>query len=123
MLDTVVEHITQAFANGIGVVTGGFIEISEHIINHAKIAITDIHFLKDAYVSSEDAEDDDSRQILTVLPEQSDYVDMKSISKKIKTRKQFHPQFHIVDAWGDVRLSRSEIQEEVQTFQEGRLNL
>ena len=38
------------------------------------------------------------------LPEQSDYIDMKSIAKKIKTRLQFHPQFHIVDAWGDVRL-------------------
>ena len=37
-------------------------------------------------------------------PEQFDYVDMKSIAKKIKTRRQFHPQFHIVDCWGDVRL-------------------
>ena len=44
------------------------------------------------------------RKLLTVLPEQSDYVDMKSISKKIKTRREFHPQFHIVDAWSDVRL-------------------
>ena len=34
-------------------------------------------------------------------PEAVDYVDMKSIAKKIKTRRQFHPQFHIVDAWGD----------------------
>ena len=104
MLDTIVEHITQAFANGTSVVIGGLIDISNHIIDHAKIAITDFHFLKDAYVTSEDAEVDDSRQILTVLPEQSDYVDMKSIAKKIKTRREFHPQFHIVDAWGDVRL-------------------
>ena len=104
MLDTVVEHITQAFANGVGVVTGGFIDISNHIIDHAHIAVTDLHFLKDAYVSSEDAEVADSRQILTVIPEQSDYIDMKSIDKKIKTRRQFHPQFHVVDAWGDVRL-------------------
>ena len=37
-------------------------------------------------------------------PEAVDYVDMKSIAKKIKTRRQFHPQFHIIDAWGDVRL-------------------
>ena len=104
MIDTITEHITQAFANGVGVVTGGLIDISNHIIDHAKIAITDLHFLKDVYVSSEDVENSDSRQILTVLPEQSDYVDMKSIAKKIKTRRQFHPQFHLVDAWGDVRL-------------------
>lgn len=104
MLDTITEHVTQAFANGVGVVTGGLIDISDHIIDHAKIAVTDIHFLKDAYVSSEDAEHPDSRQILTVLPEQSDYVDMKSIAKKTKTRRQFHPQFHTVDCWGDVRL-------------------
>ena len=104
MLDTIVEHITQAFANGVGVVTGGLIDISNHIIDHAKIAVTDFHFLKDAYVSSEDAEVDDSRQILTVLPELFDYVDMKSVAKKIKTRRQFHPQFHTVDCWGDVRL-------------------
>ena len=104
MLDTVVEHITQAFANGTGVVTGGLIDISNHIIDHAKIAVTDFHWLTDAYVTSEDTEVDDSRQILTVLPEQSDYIDMKSIAKKIKTRRQFHPQFHVVDAGGDVRM-------------------
>ena len=104
MLDTITEHITQYFANSTSVATGGFIDLSFHVIDHASISITDFHFLKDAYVSSEDAEVDDSRQILTVLPEQSDYIDMKSSAIKIKTRREFHPQFHIVDAWGDVRL-------------------
>lgn len=102
-LATLTEHVTQALAN-LAFYTGGLIDITDHIIDHASITITDMHFLKDAYVSSEDVEVDDSRQKLIVLPGQSDYVDMKSIAKKKKSRLQFHPQFHLVDCWGDVRL-------------------
>ena len=103
LMSTLSEHITQKLAN-LAFYTGGLVDVTDHIIDHAKITITDMHFLKDAYVSSEDTEVTDSRQILTVLPELFDYVDMKSIAKKIKTRRQFKPQFHTVDAWGDVRL-------------------
>jgi len=103
ILSTLTEHVTQALAN-LAFYTGGLIDITDHIIDHASITITDIHFLKDAYVSSEDVENDDSRQKLIVLPGLSDYIYMKSIAKKKKTRLQFHPQFHLVDAWGDVRL-------------------
>jgi|APSaa5957512535_1039671.scaffolds.fasta_scaffold16650_2 hypothetical protein len=99
---SITEHITQAFAN-LAFYTGGLIDVSEHIIDHVTIAFTDIHFLKDAYVSSEYVENADSRQKFSVLPEQEDYIDMKSITKKLKSRLMFHPQFHTVDAWGDVR--------------------
>lgn len=101
-MSAITEHITQAFAN-LAFYTGGAIDVSEHIIDHAFIAITDFHFLKDAYVSSETVENPDSRAKMTVLPEQTDYIDMKSIAAKVKSRHLFFPQFHTVDAWGDVR--------------------
>ena len=101
-LAALTEHITQAFAN-LAFYTGGIIDVSEHIVDHAHIAVTDFHFLKDAYVSSNNSKVLDCRMKMVVLPEQTDYVDMKSIDLKIKSRHQFFPQFHTVDAWGDVR--------------------
>ena len=101
-VSSITEHITQKFAN-LAFYTGGLIDVSEHIIDHAHIAVTDFHFLKDGYISSNDTEEADCRMKMVVLPEQTDYVDMKSIAKKIKSRHLFFPQFHTVDAWGDVR--------------------
>lgn len=107
--DTFVEHTTQFFKDlavrfTLSSVTG-ILDEEEVIIDKAKIAVDDIHFIKDAYISSSDIAEPDSRASLVDLQNQSDYINMKkTLLPRLLSRKQFHPEFQITDCIGDVRL-------------------
>ena len=60
---------------------------------------------KDAYISSSDEAEPDSRAQLMDLQNQSDYVNMKNtLLPRLLSRKKFHPEFQITDCIGNVRL-------------------
>ncbi len=72
------------------------------VIDNVKLAIDELRFVKDAYVSSEDVTNVDSRQKLIQRADQSDYLNMKQLGKAEAIRDQFYPQFHTLDGYADV---------------------
>ena len=106
-LDSFVENTTQVVKN-LAVYTGGLIPVENVIVDRVFFQIDDIHFLKDAYVSSSETEVDDVKSDLIVLPQQNDYVNIKSILDKKLSRIQFNPEHHIIDCRGNVLLRAGE---------------
>lgn len=107
--DSFIEHVTQFFKDlavrfSLSNATGLLDEFTA-VVDKGKIAVDDIHFIKDAYISSSDEADPDSRAQLTDLQNQSDYVNMKdTLLPRVLSRKKFHPEFQITDCIGNVRL-------------------
>lgn len=99
------EHATQFFKDTVFQFTLGFLDEEDVIVDKAKIAVDDIHFIKDAYVSSSDEAEPDSRVQEIDLENQFDYINMKkTLLPRLLSRKQFHPEFQITDCIGNVRL-------------------
>lgn len=72
------------------------------VIDTVKLAVDELRFVKDAYVSSEDVTNTDSRQRLVQAADQFDYLNMKTIAQATAIRDQFYPQFHTLDGYADV---------------------
>ena len=103
--DTFNEHATQVFKDLSVAFTAGLLDEEEVIVDKAKIAIDDFHFIKDGYISSSDDTEADSRISFVDLPNQTDYVNVKkTILPRLLSRKQFHPEIQITDCIGNVRL-------------------
>lgn len=103
--DTFNEHATQFFKDLLFQTTLGLLDEENVIVDKAKIAVDDIHFIKDAYVSSSDESEANSRVSFVDLPNQTDYINIKkTILPRLLSRKQFHPEFQITDCIGNVRL-------------------
>ena len=75
-LDAFVENATQVFKN-LAVYTGGLIDVEKVVVDKARLRIDDIHFLKDAYVSSSDTAQTDLRAEVITLPRQFDYINIQ----------------------------------------------
>lgn len=104
--DNFAEHATQFFKDTVSGNSLGLLDQENVIVDKAKIAVDDIHFIKDAYISSSDDAEPDSRAELVDLENQSDYINMKStLLPRLLSRKQFHPEFQITDCIGNVRLT------------------
>lgn len=104
-LDNFNEHATQYFKDLSVRFTLGFLDEESVIVDKAKIAVDDIHFIKDAYISSSDEAEPDARITLVDLENQFDYVNMKkTLLPRLLSRRQFHPEFQITDCIGNVRL-------------------
>jgi len=107
--DTFNEHATQYFKDlavrfTLGNTTG-LLDEENVIVDKAKIAVDDIHFIKDTYISSSDEIEADTRALFVDLPNQTDYINIKkTILPRLLSRKQFHPEFQITDCIGNVRL-------------------
>lgn len=101
LLDNFLQHITQ---QGLNLITGFEKPLGSVVVDKVKLALDELTFIKDSYVSSRDIEQDDSRQKLTSLTSQSDYINMKILAQGIEARDAFFPQFQTLDAFGDVRL-------------------
>ena len=102
-LDSFVEHSTQILKN-LAIYTGGLIDVEKVVVDKVRLQIDDIHFLKDAYVlSSEEAVSDLRSEVIT-LPRQFDYINIRGILDKLLSRRQFHPEHHIIDCRGNVLL-------------------
>jgi len=102
-LDSLSEHINEEIQN-LAIVTGGAIDVEKLVVDHVDYDLDDIHFIKDAYVLSSDIPVTDLRQKVIDLPNQFDYINIKSILEKVISRHKFHPGNHTFDCRGDVRL-------------------
>lgn len=107
--DTFNEHATQYFKDLAVRFTissqTGILDEENVIVDKAKIAVDDIHFIKDGYVSSATESEPDTRQEFVELPNQNDYINIKEIIlPRLLSRKQFHPEYEITDCIGNVRL-------------------
>lgn len=102
-LDAFVENATQVLKN-LAVYTGGLIDVESVVVDKVRFQLDDIHFLKDAYVSSTDIAETDLRAEVITLPRQFDYVNIKSILDKLLSRRKFQPEHHIIDCRGNVLL-------------------
>lgn len=103
-LDNFMEHVTQRFKNASTNLTLGFLDQETVVVDHVEYILDDIRFLKDAYVVSSDVPVTDLRQKLIDLPGQFDYINIKTILDKLKSRFEFHPGINVFDCRGDVRL-------------------
>jgi len=74
------------------------------VVDHCNIAIDELHFVKELYTLSDDAQTQDPRIILERDESQVDYLTAKAKVKAIATRKTFFPQFQFARARGDVRM-------------------
>lgn len=101
-LDSIIQNLTQLVLN----LTRFFGDpaVANVVVDRAKLAIDELYFVKDAYVSSEDSVNSNSRQELMNRPKEFDYVNLKNIAKARKIRAQFHPQQWINNARGDNRM-------------------
>lgn len=95
------QHLQQI---GLNLLTTFDRPIANVVIDNSKLAIDELSFLKDAYVSSRDVKESDSRQKIISVTAQSDYLNLKTVAKGIESRDAFFPQFQTLDAYGDVRL-------------------
>lgn len=104
-LDNFGEHATQYFKDQLVRFTFGFLDEENVVVDKAKIAVDDFHFIKDAYVSSSDEAEPDSRIESVDLQNQFDYINMKkTLLPRLLSRRQFHPEFQLTDCIGNVRL-------------------
>ena len=101
LFDNFIQHITQV---GLNLLSGFEESVANVVIDKAKLALDELTFIKDSYVSSRDDEQDDSRQKLVNVTSQSDYLNLKNIAEGVEVRDAFFPQFQTLDAYGDVRL-------------------
>ncbi len=103
-IDNFTEHMTQLFKNTLTGATFGVIDEETVVVDHVDYIIDDIHFLKDAFVTSSNTPVTDLRQQVIDMPNQFDYINIKSSLDKLLSRRQFHPGKHTIDCRGDVRL-------------------
>ena len=101
-LDSFTSHIEQSIKS-LAWYTGGVIDMENIIVDHVKVAISDVSFEKDAYVTSEDYPVDNPREGYETVDE-PDYYNLKAAAINQSNRKQFDPQKHTVTCRGDVRL-------------------
>jgi len=101
LFDNFIQHITQI---GLNLLTTFDEPLASVVIDNAKLALDELTLIKDSYASSRDTKQNDSRQKLTSITSQSDYVNMKILAQGIEVRDAFFPQFQTLDAYGDVRL-------------------
>jgi len=101
LFDNFIQHITQV---GLQLLSGFEQPIANVVIDTAKLALDELTLIKDSYVSSRDISQNDSRQKLSSLTSQSDYINMKILAQGIEVREAFFPQFQTLDGYGDVRL-------------------
>jgi len=101
LFDNFVQHASQQLLNLI--FTFDDVLIST-VFDTAKLALDELTFIKDAYVSSREVQEDDSRQEVVNLTAQTDYQNMKTLAQGVEARSAFFPQFQTLDAYGDVRL-------------------
>ena len=101
--DFFTQHTSQVLANT-ALYSGGLIDIAQVVVDHAKLAITDFHFIKDAYVINNASENDDSRQIMVSATDESDYNNLVSLTAKTRARLEFQPERHILETRGNVKI-------------------
>jgi len=101
LFDNFIQHITQV---GLQLLSGFEEPIANVVIDNAKLALDELTLIKDSYVSSRDTSQNDSRQKLSSLTSQSDYINMKILAQGIEVREAFFPQFQTLNGYGDVRL-------------------
>ena len=102
--EAISEHLAQYAANFVGAATASQIDAQNLVIDHCLYALDDMHFLKDAYVTSSETAQDSPRMIQIETPQQSDYNNIKGIVQRKESRLQFHPELHLIDCRGDVRI-------------------
>ncbi len=74
------------------------------ITDHTRIAMDELHFDKELYVTSSDVALPNPRVTMERDETQDDYLDAKAKSEAIDARKEFFPQFWFITARGDVRM-------------------
>ena len=74
------------------------------VTDHARIAIDEVHYVKEMYALSEDVQITDPRIEIIDDRSERDYLTLKSKAKAREARKEFFPQFWHMTAKGDVRM-------------------
>ena len=78
------------------------------LIDNCKLAIDELHFIKDAYVSSENEMILDSTQEMINDAQEFDYINLKRKAQGRKLRQQHFPQMQTLDGYADVRMRLGE---------------
>ena len=86
----------------------GIVDMEYVITDKVHLYLEDLHFTKDSYVTSDnDAANgpgDNARSALVHLPSQYDYVNMKGILNRQRSRLKFHPEQHVLSSAGNINL-------------------
>jgi len=96
------EHLAQAGSHITSILPE--IDLERTIVDHVDFAIDDLHFGKDAYVSTSTETEIEPRIKLVDIPEQYDYNTLEYLAERSLAREQYHPQNHIIECIGDVRI-------------------
>ena len=90
----------------------GIMDVEYFITDKVHLYLEDLHFVKDAYVTSTNdtanAPGDNPREALVHLPSQHDYVNIKGILDRQRSRMKFHPEQHILSTSGNINLKGGE---------------
>lgn len=90
----------------------GIVDMEYVITNKAYLYLEDLHFVKDAYVTSDNdavnAVGDNPRMDIVHLPAQYDYENIKGILNRQRSRMKFHPEQHIISSTGNINLKVGE---------------
>jgi len=96
------EHLAQAGSYLTSVLPE--IDLEKTIIDHVDFAIDDLHFGKDAYVTTSNDTEIEPRIKVIEISKQYDYTTLQHLAQRYLSREQYHPQNHIIDCRGDVRI-------------------
>ena len=103
-LSIITEHALQ-LVNNLAVFTVGVVDVAEVVTDKVKFAIDDLHFVKDAYVTTADSKLAAPRLKKINASNQSDYINLKeNIGKRKLSRLQYHPEAHTIYSRGAVKL-------------------
>ena len=103
-ISIITEHALQLVKN-LAVYTGEFIDMEKVVTDHVKFSIDDLHFVKDAYVTTSDTKLASPRIKKINAANQFDYVNLKNnIGQRKLSRLQYHPELHTIYSRGTVKL-------------------
>ena len=105
VFDRITEALQDAFAKLIAGIVG---KVGHHTIHNCEVYLSELRFLKDAYVSSADGVTLDGRVGRATAPFTADYRTLKDIARGHLIRAQHYPQFTPIDSYVDVRMRLGE---------------
>ena len=99
--DVITERLKQAWALTVAFIQG---RVGSHIIDTCNVELSELRFLKDAYVLTASGVTADARVERASAPKQFDYLTLRDIGKGKIRRAEHYPQFTPIDCYADVRM-------------------
>ena len=101
-------QLKQAFSNLLSLITLTTVNAGKYIIDHTDLYISELYFLKDAYVTTASAVNTDARIGFSNTNRFFDFQTLLGIASGELARSQHYPQFTPIDAYLDPRMRLGE---------------